>query len=426
MAAIDRLLTDQADDGRIRPSYGRWGVANVPATVASILGVDGGRPLLSPEIDRLTDRTEHVVLLVIDGLGWHRLHALRPSLPRLDHLASEAALQPLTSTYPSETAAAMITLYTGLQPVEHGLIGWFTRFESPATIGNSLPFTTLDDEPLDEVGGYDPSSLFDATHRTTVPDRLVAAGIDVTYCNPDTIVDSHASRLAAGAATRLGYDAPERALRQVAERIDTASSPTYHLVYDGAPDAAGHHDGTDASSFRDAVGRSIDALYDGLLEYLDPPVADETALLVVADHGQVNTTPETSISLDDLEANGRVAVRERLERNDAGEPVGLAGSPRNLQFHLEDGHAVDTLRGELEGALSVQTFDAHECQAVSLFGDRPPSPTFERRLPDLVAIPDEGGVWFDTGQLAFVGMHGGCHPDEMLVPLLAARASALG
>ena len=423
MQSLDDLRTAQARDGRIWPSYGHLGVANVPETAAAILGLAVDRPLPIPALE-WTGLIDHVVLVVIDGLGWNRARMLRSSVPALDRLATNATVTPLTSTYPSETSAAMITLYTGLQPIEHGLIGWFTRFDEPTVIGQSLPFRSLDGASMDRAYGHDPSELFDASSRLPITRRLAAEGISVAYLNPTNIADSAASQLSAGSADRIGYHGIDEAFDTLRHRLETAETPTYHLIYDPKVDAMGHHHGTASEPFHAAVRRVTASLFDRFIDRLDPQTAERTAVLVTADHGQLDTDPAANVDLGALDDSGEIRVRARLQRDMTGGPIYLAGGPRNIQFHLQDGE-IAPLRAELERELSVLTLDRDEYLAAELFGDRPPSATFEQRAPDLIAIPDELSVWYDDGNLDEIGMHGGLHPDEMVVPLAFARADEL-
>ncbi|MYD33635.1 MAG: alkaline phosphatase family protein [Acidimicrobiales bacterium] len=63
-----------------------------------------------------------VVLLVVDGLGWHQLHRHRALAPAL--AAASAATPPITTVAPSTTATALTSLATGAAPGEHGLVGY--------------------------------------------------------------------------------------------------------------------------------------------------------------------------------------------------------------------------------------------------------------------------------------------------------------
>lgn len=422
MNEFDVLRSELGEDGRIRPSYGERGVVNVPDTVAELLGRDADRALSNPTVEAIlapgAADLKHVVLLVIDGFGWNQFQRLKASRPSMRQLSADTTATPLTSTYPSETSAAMISLYTGLQPCEHGLIGWFTRFDDPTLIGHSLPFMTLDQRPLDEAYGIEPTSVFDVSHRKPITERLTETGVDVGYCNPQHIINSHTSELSSGSADLLGYTTVQDCFHTVIDRIEDTDDRSYHLVYWGEADTQGHHHGTESSQYLQAIETAVRALYREFIEELDASLAKETAIMVVADHGQVNTDPVTNV---DLQSAGEVTLSPHLERGHDGDPLYLAGGPRNVQLHLQLA-SVSPVRQQLEAALPVEIYDEAESKGDNLFGDREPTDRFHRRVPDLLAIPDTGSVWYDDGELDHVGMHGGMHPDEMVVPFIGARA----
>ncbi len=146
-------------------------------------------------------------------------------------------------------------------------------------------------------------------------------------------------------------------------------------------------------------------------------------MLVTADHGHVDTDPERNVDLTDFDA-----LEDGLERDPDGEPIRYAGSPRNVHLHLRDG-TVERVREELTDRLDARVFRRETVLEGDLFGDCAPSETFRRRLGDLVVSHRELGVWYggayEPDELDLVGMHGGLHPDEMLVPFAACRLSAL-
>lgn len=421
------LLDRQSDGTYVLPTYGEHGVAAVPDTVLDIFDCPADRPIAAsayhPAIDANEAAIDHVVAVVIDGFGWNRFQSLKSAVPSLDSLAEAAHVTPLLSTYPSETAAAMITLYTGLQPVEHGLLGWFVLMPEIDRVALSLPFSTLDGESLDEAYEIDETALLDHGVRPPLPARLQREGVDVVFVQPTEIANSVVTRLVAGDSTRAGYHTLEGGLVRVADRLNAAKERSYHLVYDPAVDAAAHHTGTTSPAYERAVRTACRAI-GGFIDTLDQRTAERTLVLVLADHGHVDTDPSTNVALDTLVEEGAIDLERHLRRDGAGEPLYLAGSPRNLQLYTKPGHTY-ALRDEFAAALDVRTFTRGEYCDAELFGDRPPSPHFERRAPDLVVVHRDRGLWYDGDELDFVGMHGGLHRHEMIVPFICARASAL-
>jgi predicted AlkP superfamily phosphohydrolase/phosphomutase len=61
-----------------------------------------------------------VVLLVLDGLGWHQLRRYAHCAPTLAAMEGGA----VTTVAPSTTVTALTSIATGLTPGEHGLIGY--------------------------------------------------------------------------------------------------------------------------------------------------------------------------------------------------------------------------------------------------------------------------------------------------------------
>ena len=82
----------------------------------------------------------------------------------------------------------------------------------------------------------------------------------------------------------------------------------------------------------------------------------------------------------------------------------------------------------LEGGLvplDPLVLTAEEIRETEPFGDREPSDPFERRRPDVLVVPRDGFAWSDDDRLSSVGMHGGMHEEEMLVPFAAVMVSDL-
>lgn len=73
--------------------------------------------------------------------------------------------------------------------------------------------------------------------------------------------------------------------------------------------------------------------------------------------------------------------------------------------------------------------ETDEAIAAGLFGINTPSAKFRRRVGNLMILPHgKGTVWYrykKDDKLDLRGHHGGLTPDEMQIPLAAARVSDL-
>jgi len=102
------------------PDYAGGSLVNL---MASLVHACGGTPAHPRLKDVSFEKARNIILLIIDGLG-DRLLMQRAAGGEL----ARRRRGTLTSVFPSTTASAITTSYTGRTPLEHGLTGWFTYF----------------------------------------------------------------------------------------------------------------------------------------------------------------------------------------------------------------------------------------------------------------------------------------------------------
>jgi predicted AlkP superfamily pyrophosphatase or phosphodiesterase len=397
-----RLVERRTESGFVTPAYGDRCFAGLPGTCYALLGADVGPTLPASVVDRLVGGTspDRVVAVVVDGFGWDQLTRERGRHDSLDRLLDAGRLEPLTSTFPSETAAAMTTFRTATYPHEHGVVGWFQYVASLERVVLPLPFTTVDGTPLSAVAsGFDRAALFRGTAAaerarplvTTTTVRPAAIGADYTYEGLDGFADS------------------------LAAAVDAAGPSSLVTAYVPQVDAAAHRVGTRAGDYHETVG----AVFDAVAETVDGVADDRTLFLVTADHGHVDTDPATNVDLRDDRFD---RLWETFRRRPDGTVVPPTGSPRQLHLHVRDG-ARDDARTVIGRHLDAHVLDLSEATERELWGPGDYDETFRSRLGDLLVVPRDRGVWYGDDELAQVGMHGGATRAEMLVPLLGITPS---
>ena len=362
-------LRDRKQEGpRLVPAYEDYCFGNVPGTLTSALGVPTGRRRLPDDVyggvDGVTVDEErdvdYVVVFLVDGFElaqWrdHRDH------PVVSAVEQSTTVTPLTSVFPSETAAAITTFNTGAYPAEHGVLGWNV---------------------------YDP--------------------------------ELDASFLGLGFDGKAGASVSEHDVA-TANAVDAADDPAYVYAYLPHVDHEGHATGTASSEYATVVDETWRAVGDAVGAVQDAVGADGDVLVAfAADHGHVDTDPERNVDLGTYPT-----VVGGLERYDCdGSPVSRSGSPRNVELHVRE-DAVADVRHVLESDVGAHVIDGSAALSDGLFGDGPVAVETERRVGDLIALHPELGAWFggdvESEELRIVGMHGGLHPDEMLVPFAAGR-----
>jgi hypothetical protein len=417
-AAAETLLDRQTESGYVFPAYEGGSFADIPYSALSLLSSDFDNTLPARVFEGVDTAVDHVVLLVIDGLGWDQFRRDRAEAPFLDRLVERGTVSPLTSIYPSETAAAITSVNTGVTPIEHGLLGWHAYLSEVNESVYTLPFETRAGEAVDEIHPEaDGSLLFEAD--PVYPDAD-AAGIDTHVLQPTSTAGSTYSRRLFAEATGQTYGTLPSFGVALRQHLTETSGPAYTYAYLPHVDTVAHEVGTDADHYDATISTIGHVLERALVRQFDSTVAERTLLMVTADHGHLNTGPSTRVRLD-RDLGG---ISDHLERGPDGAPIPPQGGPRNLQFHVREGE-VEHLRERLETAMPCRTFRRAEYQARGLFGPGDPSAAFERRAPDLVAVHLDSAVWDDPEGLQHVGVHGGMSRSEMLIPLATCRLDTL-
>jgi len=375
-----------------RPTYGHSSLAEVLPGVVAALGLDAGGadPLgLAGQLAGV----RRVAVLLVDGLGYELLPLAVPVAPMLADAAAGrlGRLRELTAAFPSTTPTSLASLGTGAPPGGHGLLGFTVRVPGSDRVLNHIDWTG-DPDPL----RWQP--------LPTQFGRAAAAGATVTVVARGDYAGSGLT----SAAWRGGAYRPADNLDALAGGIlaALASGEPPVLVYGYHPDldTAGHRFGVDSTAWRDAA-----AGLDRLLDRLVGGLPADAALLVTADHGQL-----------DVPAGHRfdIAADPRLQ---AGVAV-LAGEPRVRYLHTVPGAAGDVAAAWRE-VLGDAAWVAGRDEAVAAGWFGPVDPAHLPRIGDVVvACRDRYAVLATgieperVGQL--VAFHGSFTPAEMRIPLL--------
>jgi hypothetical protein len=386
-------------DEQVRPDYEGAGIVNLMASVIAARG--GGRtgyPVLEGFDSESFSSPRTLVLLVIDGLGYRHLvkAAGAPALRR--HLRAR-----LTSVFPSTTAAAIPTFLTGVAPQQHGLTGWHMLFRELGTVAAVLPFRPRFGARSLRDGGVTPHALLGLAplfDRLPDPSWVVA---------PERIVHSDFNAAASGCATRVGY----RTLDELCQRLlHAAAMPVRKFVYAyyAELDSLAHVHGIGSGEVAAELAR-IDSAFEALLRGLR---GTGTTVVLTADHGFVDSTPATRITLND---HPELAAMLTLP---------LCGEPRVAYCYVDPGCC-----GDFEDYATTHLggwFDmvrGRDLIAHGWFGLGAAHPRLLERVGHYALLARENYTLTDLtlGEKPHVqvGAHGSTTADEMYVPLIVAQ-----
>lgn len=369
-------------------------LCDVLPTAAALLGVPGMTDRLGVT-ESVAERVDRVAVLLVDGLGWHLLPKLAPSAPLLACVLRGGAgrLTCLACTFPSTTPSSLVSLGTGAQPGEHGILGFTVNVPGTDRVLTHIYWRS--DSP-----GDPPYAQWQPV--PTWFERLERSGVAARAVLPRLFVGSGLTDAAYRGATLRPADPTDDYAQLMIDELRAAPGLVYGYIAD--LDTAAHVFGIESPHWHRAAAR-VDALLTRLVNELPA----NTALLVTADHGGLNVPPEARI---DLDSDTRLSAGIRV----------VAGEPRVRYLHTEPGAAADVHAAYsevLDGRAEIQTRE--QAVATGMFG--PVDPRHLERIGDIVVI-----CTGDTAVLAteheppeaarLIGFHGGATPAEMEIPLI--------
>jgi hypothetical protein len=384
------LPPETADAGPLDvllPGSGLPCLASVLPAVADAIGaVELPSAAQSRALLGLPAATRACVVLV-DGLGFLNLAERAGHAPFLRRLLAGSA--PISSTFPSTTATAMGTFGTGLPPGATGMLGYTVRDPRTGRLGNLVSWTDL---PPARQWQPAPSVL----------EQVAATGTRVTSVGPARFAGSGLTEAALRGAT---YRSAESLDARVDATLDALRTPGLVYLYWGDVDKAGHRHGWGSSPWGDALGE-LDAALAALARRMPPG----TLLLVTADHGMVDV---------DLARRWDVATDAVLRRDVAL----VAGEPRALHLHLEDGADADDVAARWTEHLGDDALVVTRDQAVRQGWFGAVEDRVRPVVGDVVVAMAGRATVVDSrtqtpASLDLVGVHGSLTRSEMLVPCL--------
>jgi Type I phosphodiesterase / nucleotide pyrophosphatase len=381
----------------VRPDYAGGGFVNLIASVAAACGgATRHAPLrgLPPEA---LGAARNVVLLLLDGLGDAYLRREGHGGALLAHRRGA-----LTSVFPSTTASAITTSFTGWSPLEHGLTGWFTLFGEAGCVGAALPYLRRGERA---ALGVAPARLFRAPALT---DGLSRRSIVVTH---RPIADATYNTYHCGRAERRAYDTLDGLVDETVAAVKSGADAKFVYAYWPQFDALSHHHGSASAEVR-AHFAVLDAAFGALLARL---AGTETAVVATADHGFVDSVGADA--LDIAEAGGLAPLLR----------YPLCGEPRAVFCHVQEGRAAEfAARARDWLGERARVCPSAELVAEGWFGPGDAHPRLAERIGD-VALLMKGCTtvkdWTPgEPRHRLIGHHGGASEDEMIIPLIVGSA----
>jgi hypothetical protein len=376
----------------MRPEYSGGSLVNL---IASIVAARGGEPLHAPLADLPVSElreARNIVLLIVDGLGDNYLlrRGAGGELARRRRAA-------LTSVFPSTTASAITTTYTGRTPLEHGLTGWFTYFGEAGCVSAALPFRSRGDYLPLARRGVTPEQIYVCA---SIFESVTDASFVVT-CKD--IIDSEYNLRHCRGAQRSAYETLDELVSGIEAAVKSSDRRKLIYAYWPAYDMVSHRYGAGGAEAFEQFSK-IDAAFGELVARL---AGTDSMLIATADHGFIDVSPEES-----LELPPSLASLLRFP---------LCGERRVAYCHVHDASLFTQRAKEWLGE-RADVMPSRALVDEGWFGPGTPHPRFGERIGD-VALVMRGRYavkdWAPgESRHLHIGNHGGTSEDEMRIPLI--------
>lgn len=424
---IEQQVLEQQQDGWIYPQYGGYCISNIADAVRYIFGIGKAGPF-SPILDAagiVPSNRQKIVALLLDAFGWNQWLRYSDRFEFLKRISGHGALAPITSVFPSTTPVALTSIRSGLTPRQHGLPAGQVYYEELGQIISPLRFRPLNGDRQDQLleSGVDPRILFDGT---TSYDTLGKAGIPSFSLTHEVLKSGVFGSVTTHGSTEVPFFKADGLAKALFSKLTEVAPPAYFSAYFGIIDVVAHSHGVHSEQYLAELELLFTSLQNEFIAKLPRDVAEETVLLVFADHGHIGIEPQETVYL-----NRYPLLVENLRTGPDGEIIPPWGElPRTVFLAIEDGKLEETsdfLTKELKGTARV--FKTAEAIEDGLFGVGNPHPRFERRVGDILLVPERNKtLWYELPgrEMPLVkSTHGGLSPEEMLVPFAAAKISDL-
>ncbi len=367
------------------PDYDRSSLS-ITASVGAFLGGESNYPTL-PEIDLALcrDGVKKVVLVLCDGMG---------ELLMRRHLPADCFLRKndkaaISSVFPSTTAAATTSIWTGLSPLEHGWIGWSMYFKECAAAIDVF---------TGNVSGKGVRYPDGSPAPKLMPLPGVMAGAKHPGMHMVSAFDNFPGKGFTQHAVRTFHDQ-----LVLANALIRQEDNALVCVYNGEPDHTMHNKGVNAP---ETVEKFFAANRE--LEWLVGVLPEDALLIVTADHGLVD-----GLNPVDLRAIPSVDECLWMPPSVEARAAALFVKPfRRAQFEREFRAACgdEFLLIPREDALSM-----------NLLGRGIVHPKAEDAMGDYLACATGASFIVYSAIPDMIGMHAGLTDEEMTEPVILAR-----
>ncbi len=388
-------MSDLEDSSVVLPDYERGSIVNLMSSLVEGFGSESPYNGLEMIDEENFGKSKNVILLILDGIGYEYLKERGKDTVLFDNLEGK-----ITSVFPSSTASAIPTFYTGLAPQQHAVTGWYTFLKELGVVTTILPFEPrFGDRPL-ERSGVDISSILSS--------RSVMNDIDrkITDVSLEKLKDSAFNSFYAGSAERKGYSSLAEMFSLLERLVKSGDEKRYIKAYWNGFDSAAHEEGVNSIS----TSKELLDICLHLRDFVEEIKDTDTTIIVTSDHGFIDTEREKSIRLED-----HPKLQDCLA-------LPLCGDYRTVFCYVRPSRTDEFERYWEENLSDIcRIYRSEELVEKNYFGLEELNKKLYHRIGDYTLIMKDNYTLYDTlpdeEEHYMIGNHGGLSKKEMYVPL---------
>lgn len=410
----------------IYPRYENYCFSNIPSAILYLFGLQKNSPLsgILDKAEVTPVNSKKVVLFLIDGFGYKQWLKYADKYEFLKRFTKRGIVAPMTTVFPSTTAATLTTINSGLTPQEHGLPECWVYFDELDKIIVTLPFTPLGEEGRDTLlkVGVDPKILFDGK---TIYETLSKSKIPSFTFIRDTYAESAYSKSVHRGSETISFINSSDLLVNLRKKIAEVPTPAYFYIYWDVVDSISHTYGQHTEQHLAELNGFFYLLQEEFIQKIEKNLAKEISILIISDHGQVNIDPKQTIYL-----NQYPEIVDNFQVGPSGNKILPWGSPRDVFLAIKPeklNQVLEFLTNTLQNKATVMKIE--KAFEEGLFGQEDLHKKFRNRVGNILILPQGNStVWYEhfkDEKIDLLGMHGGLSPDEMLIPFAVAKGNQL-
>ncbi len=276
-----------------RPRYDGESIVNIPNSILRIFGIPVRFKSLKKEIYSQI-QTEKILLILIDGL---RLDIVREVLSEHEDLKKlYKNMYIITSTFPSTTPTALVSISMGQPPGIHGILGTVIYVREVGLIINTLNlsphFRSEERDSLFRMG-IDLTKILPTEY--TIFEELSENGVRSLTLIPKGL-RSGISRIIYRGSEIQEYAYLTEAIIEGLRFLEMNDRALVY-IYNPAPDEIAHKRGVDSEHYRETVVE----MFRLIMKCIEKRVRVPITLILTTDHGLINTDERDYIEMNKFE-----------------------------------------------------------------------------------------------------------------------------